>query len=139
MKKLTGILLVFLTLGFSMNAQMAAGDHKNNYIVLTTKIPQMEPIILTANSLKEEDGEKFGDFQIVLYGLNIKGLTNIKEMDKYVNKAKATGVQIMVCKLSLAKLKINSTDLHPYIKVVDHAFTHAIELQKNKNYYSLEL
>lgn len=139
MKRSLGILLVLIMLGISGNAQTNPQGEINNYVVSTTKIPQLQPIILTAEALKEEDGSKFGDFQIVMYGPNVNGLTNKEEMKTYTAKAKAAGVSISVCKISLDRLGIDSAELHEYIQVVDHAYTHLIQLQKNKNYYSLQL
>lgn len=138
MKKIE-ILILVLMLGISGFAQTKSGSKKNNYVVSTPKVPQIEPIILTAEALKKEDGNEFGDFQIVLYGRNVKELTNKAKMNKYVKKAKTAGVKIKVCKLSINHLKIDKKELHPYIKVVEHAFTHLLQLQKNKNYYSIEL
>ena len=139
MKRSIGILLVLIMLGITGNAQSSPQEGMNNYVVSTTKIPQLQPIILTAEALKEEDGAKFGDFQIVMYGSNVKGLTNKEEMETYTKKAKAAGVTISVCKISLDRLGIDQFELHEYIQVVDHAYTHLIQLQKNKNYYSLQL
>lgn len=138
MKKI-GILILVFMLGVSGFAQTKSGIEKNNYVVSTSKIPQLEPITLTAEALKQEDGKRFGDFQIVLYGPNVKELTDKEKMKNYVEKAKAAGVEIKVCKLSINFLKIDKKVLHPYVKVVDHAFTHLLQLQKNKNYYSIEL
>lgn len=139
MKKFTGILVVLLMLAISAQAQSLPEKDKNNYAVSTTKIPQLQPIILTAEALKQEDGEKFDDFQVILYGLEIEGLTDLEKMDPIVKKAQAAGVEIMVCQLSLNKLEIEPGELHPGIKVVGHAFTHLLQLQKNKNYYSITL
>ena len=139
MKKSLGIVAILLLLGISGRAQTNATGVKNNYVVSTTKIPQLQPIILTAEALKEEDGERFGDFQIVMYGSNVKELTDKGAMEKYTGKAKAAGVEIFVCKISLDRLGIDPDNLHEYIKVVDHAYTYLIQLQKNKNYYSLQL
>ena len=139
MKRSLGILVVLMMLGVSGKAQTKPQEELNNYAVSTTKIPQLQPIILTAEALKEEDGTKFGDFQIVMYGSNVKGLTDKEEMETYTAKAKAAGVKISVCKISLDRLGIDQSELHEYIQVVDHAYTHLIQLQKNKNYYSLQL
>lgn len=140
MKRSIGIFMVLVLLGITGNAQKTdlQGD-KNNYVVSTIKIPQLQPIILTAEALKEEDGAKYGDFQIVMYGPNVAGLTNKEVMEAYATKAKAAGVSIAVCKISLDRLEIDPANLHEYIQVVDHAYTHLIQLQKNKNYYSLQL
>ncbi|WP_037374155.1 hypothetical protein [Salinimicrobium xinjiangense] len=139
MKRSIGIFMMLMMLGITANAQSGIQEEMNNYVVSTTKIPQLLPIILTAEALKEEDGSRFGDFQIVMYGSNVKGLTNKEEMETYTGKARAAGVKIAVCKLSLERLEIDAAELHEYFEVVDHAFTHLIQLQKNKNYYSLQL
>ncbi len=139
MKRSIGIYIVLVMLAFTGKAQTNSQKDKNNYVVSTTKIPQLQPIILTAEALKEEDGSKFGDFQIVMYGPNVKGLTNKEEMETYTGKARAAGVIISVCKISLDRLGIDPAELHEDIQVVDHAYTHLIQLQKNKNYYSLQL
>lgn len=141
MKRSIGILLAILMVGIAAQAQAQTHPtgEKNNYVVSTTKIPQLQPIILTAESLREEDGKKYGDFQIVIYGPNVKELTNKEKMEPYTSKAKAAGVKIQVCKISLDRLGIDPAELHNYIQVVDHAYTHLIQLQKNKNYYSLQL
>ncbi len=139
MKRSTGIFMLLMLLGITGNAQTNLQGKMNNYVVSTTQIPQLQPIILTAEALKEEDGEKLGDFQIVMYGPNVKELTNKKEMETYTAKAKAAGVAISVCKISIDRLGIEPGELHEYIQVVDHAYTHLLQLQKNKNYYSLQL
>ena len=139
MKRSLGILAILLLLGISGQAQTTETGEMNNYVVSTTQIPQLQPIIFTAEALKDEDGAKLGDFQIVMYGPNVKGLTNKAEMETYTSKAKAAGVAISVCKISIDRLGIDPGELHKYIQVVDHAYTHLIQLQKNKNYYSLQL
>jgi hypothetical protein len=74
MKRSTGIFMLLMLLGITGNAQTNLQGEMNNYVVSTTQIPQLQPIILTAEALKEEDGAKFGDFQIVMYGPNVKSL-----------------------------------------------------------------
>ena len=139
MKRSIVILMVLIMLGITGNAENNPQGDKNNYVVSTTKIPQLQPIILTAEALTKEDGTKYGDFQIVMYGSNVMELTHKEKMEAYTSKAKAAGVTISVCKISLDRLGIDQSELHEYIQVVDHAYTHLIQRQKNKNYYSLQL
>ena len=139
MKRSIVILMVLIMLGITGNAENNPQGDKNNYVVSTTKIPQLQPIILTAEALKKEDGTKYGDFQIVMYGSNVMELTDKEKMEAYTSKAKAAGVSISVCKISLERQGIDQSVLHEYIQVVDHAYTHLIQLQKNENYYSLQL
>ena len=139
MKRSIGILMVLIMLGITGNALNNPQGDKNNYVVSTTKILQLQPIILTAEALKKEDGTKYGDFQIVMYGSNVMELTDKEKMEAYTSKAKAAGVAISVCKISLDRQGIDQSQLHEYIQVVGHAYTHLIQRQKNKNYYSLQL
>jgi intracellular sulfur oxidation DsrE/DsrF family protein len=139
MKRSTGIFMVLIMWGITGNAQTNQQKEMNNYVVSTTTIPQLQLIILTAAALREEDGANFGDFQIVIYGPNVKGLTNKEEMEAYTGKAKAAGVSISVCKISIDRLGIEPGELHEYIQVIDHAYTYLLQIQKNKNYYSLQL
>ena len=99
MKKYTFIALFALLALFSTNdtqAQQIDND-KNNYVVLTKKIPQLQPIILTAEALKAEDGTNFGDFKIIICGKNIGDITNPKKMKDIIEKAENTGVQLIAC------------------------------------------
>jgi intracellular sulfur oxidation DsrE/DsrF family protein len=139
MKKVTALFIVVLMLGFSGCAKKTPTREKNNYVVSTTKVPQLKPIILTAEALKEEDGQQFGDFQILVYGNSVKELTDKQKMEPYVIQAKAAGAKIFACSIALERNGVAPEELHEYIKVVDHAFTHLLQLQKNKNYYSIEL
>lgn len=139
MKKSIGMLVVLIMMSMNIKAQGSLAGEKNNYVVSTTKIPQLQPIILTAEALREEDGERYGDFQIVMYGPNVMELTDKETMGPYTRKARAAEVEILVCKISLDRLGIDPKDMDDYIQVVDHAYTHLIQLQKNKNYYSLQL
>lgn len=139
MTRSIGSVLLLIMLSQYGHAQDTPAGGKNNYVVSTTKIPQLQPIILTAESLKKEDGENFGDFQIVIYGPNVRELTDTENMEKYIVRAKAAGAAILVCNLSLERLKIKPKDLHEDIMVIEHAFTHLLLLQKDKNYYSLQL
>lgn len=47
-----------------------------------------------------------------VYGSNVKGLTNKEEMGTYTKKAKAAGVTISVCRISLDRLRIDQSELH---------------------------
>src|SRR5690606_9176985 len=89
MKRSTGIFVLLLMLSLNLSAQSISTVTKNYYVVYTTQIPQLQPIILTALALQEEDGENFGDFQIVFYGPNVLELTDNEKMETYTRQAKA--------------------------------------------------
>ncbi|MFZ0489246.1 MAG: sulfur reduction protein DsrE, partial [Salegentibacter sp.] len=73
---------------FSVNAQAQTSTQKDhNYVVLTRKIPQLKPIILTAEALSEKDGDEYGDFQVVICGKTVTDLTDKGLMKPYLEQA----------------------------------------------------
>ncbi|WP_027124984.1 sulfur reduction protein DsrE [Gelidibacter mesophilus] len=135
MSSLFLILTVFST--FKMKAQ-EMGKSKNNYVVLTTKVPQLQPIILTAQALKEEEGEAFGDFQVIICGKDIGQITDHEKINIFIEKAETSGVQIIACGFSLNKFKVNQSKIPASIKVVENGILYNFQLQK-KGYKSLSL
>ena len=135
---LSSILLV-LTL-FSANKTQAQqiNNDTNNYVVLTKKVPQLQPIILTAEALKAEDGTNFGDFKIIICGKNIGDITNPKKMKDIIEKAENTGVQLIACGFSLNKFKVDKTKVPKEIEVVENGILYNFQLQK-KGYKSISL
>lgn len=49
----------------NLKAQQMNND-KNNYVVISKKVPQSQSILLTAEALKTEDGQNFVDFQVII-------------------------------------------------------------------------
>jgi len=111
---------------------------KNNYVVLTKKIPQLQPILLTAETLKKEDDNAFGDFQVIICGKTVNQLSNKELMDKFIEKAKTINVKIVVCGLSLKKFKIDKSIVPKSIEVVKNGLLYDFRLQE-KGYLSIEL
>lgn len=107
MKKLIlGLFILTLTFTNVLNAQTSKQDHhSHNYVVLTKKIPQLQPIILTAEALAEEDGKSFGDFQAIICGKTVEDLTDKEMMKKFIEKAQKAHVKIVVCGFSLKNSK----------------------------------
>ncbi|MFD1095619.1 DsrE family protein [Salegentibacter chungangensis] len=119
-------------------AQEKHETEKRNYIVLTRKIPQLKPIILTAKSLAEEDGHHFGDFQVVVCGKTVSGLQDKEKMAPYLEMAEEAGVHIKACGFSLKKFETDPDKLPKEIEVVKNGLLHNFRLQK-KGYLSIEL
>ena len=74
MKTLLSTFAIILSL-FTATAQEQSTsniNHKNNYVVLTKKVPQLKPIILTAEALKAQDKENYGEFQVIICGKTVK-------------------------------------------------------------------
>lgn len=132
---------LFLMLTLFSTANLKAQQHlndKNNYVVLTKKIPQLQPIILTAEALKAEEGDDFGDFQVIICGKEIGDITNTHKMKKFIRKAEEAGVHLVACGFSLNKFKIDTTKVPEEMKVVENGILYNFQLQK-KGYNSLSL
>ncbi|MDC6350452.1 sulfur reduction protein DsrE [Zeaxanthinibacter sp. PT1] len=137
MKTLYISLILALTTLFSSPVQ-AQDITVHNYVVLTKKIPQLKPILLTAKALHEEQGKLFGDFQVIVCGQHIGDLTDKEQMTPYLQEAEAQGVTIVACGFSLKKFKVDAGSLPKGIKVVENGILHNFRLQ-NKGYKSLSL
>lgn len=138
MKKSLLIFSAFLMLfTFKTKAQQSAED-LNNYVVLTKKIPQLQPILITAEELKAEDGEKFGNFEVIVCGETVKGLTEKEELQKYLDRAKKTGVKIKACGFSLRKFGVDPSKIPEALEIVENGILYNFRLQK-KGYFSIEL
>ncbi|MCG2420173.1 DsrE family protein [Aequorivita sp. F47161] len=120
MKKYIQILIVLLSL--SATAQQTAKP--KDFVVLTSKLEQLKPILLAADNLPDKE-----NFQIVMYGPNAADLLKT-ETKEYINWATNSDVKISVCKMSLDKLQIDPKTLPKQIEVVENAFLTAFQLQK---------
>ena len=116
--------------------QMNTG--KNNYVVLTKKVPQLQPIILTAEALKAEEGDAFGDFQVIICGKEIGDITDTEKISGFIEKAEKVGVQLVACGFSLHKFKVDEKKVPHEMKVVKNGILYNFQLQK-KGYKSLSL
>ncbi|MCZ4319052.1 sulfur reduction protein DsrE [Aequorivita viscosa] len=133
----TLILILFVTFGNTQNA-VSQTSETQNYVVLTKKAPQLKPILLAAKSLAKEDGQNFGEFEIIFCGKNIGDLTNVENLKPHIEAAEAIGANIIACGFSLKKFHVDASKLPKEIKVVDNGILHNLHLQK-KGYLSLEL
>ncbi len=138
MKKIALIFATFIML-FSLNthAQQHSPD-KNNYVVLTKKIPQLQPIFITAEELKSEDGNNFGDYQVIVCGQTVKGLTDKAAMKKFIDHAEKAGVALKACGFSLKKFGVDPNEIPSEMEIVENGILHNFQLQK-KGYFSIEL
>lgn len=135
------IILIFTAVLMLFSVKTQAQNHeteKNNYVVLTKKIPQLQPILITAEALKKEDGHHFGDFQVIVCGETVKGLTNLEEMKKFTTRSKKAGVELIACGFSLKKFGVAPTEIPSEMKIVENGILYNFQLQK-KGYFSIEL
>ena len=106
---------------------------QTNFVVLTSKFQQLEPIMLAAQEMKNS----FGVFKIVLYGSEVGEFTK-PTAERYIKWAKATGVNLSVCAMALERMKVDPKSIPKEIEIVDNAYLHSLQLQK-KGYKSLSL
>ncbi|HBC04360.1 MAG TPA: sulfur reduction protein DsrE [Aequorivita sp.] len=132
-------ILLMITLFSTTHLQaQQTDDYKNNYVVLTKKVPQLQPIIMTAEALKAEDGKAYGDFQVIICGKLIGDITNPEKMGDFIEKADNAGVQINACGFSLNKFKVDKSKIPEGIHTVENGILHNFQLQK-KGYKSISL
>ncbi len=113
-------------------------ESKNNYVVMTKKVPQLQPIIMAAEALKAEDGKDFGDFQVIICGKEIGDVTDTEKITGFIEKAEKAGVSIVACGFSLTKFKVDRTKVPKEMKLVENGILHNLQLQK-KGYKSISL
>ena len=134
---LSSLVLIFTLFNNPLQAQ-DHGHKLNNYVVLTKKVDQLKPIILTAQSLKEEDGEHFGDFQAIVCGQDITLLTDKEKMKDFLKQANDAGVKLIACGFSMKKFGVDAKDIPSEFEIVENGILYDFQLQK-KGYYSLGL
>lgn len=139
MKKLTYLIVLSGIFSFTAcKAQKLNNTESHKYVVLTKKIPQLKPILLTAEDLQKEDRNNFGDFQVIICGKTVTELTDREKLETFIKKAKELNVTINACGFSLKKFGVDETQLPKDIKVVKNGILYDLQLQK-KGYYSLGL
>jgi len=132
-------LFTMLALFNTVNLQAQHMDEsKNNYEVMTKKVPQLQPIIMAAEALKAEDGKDFGDFQVIICGKEIGDVTDTEKITGFIEKAEKAGVSIIACGFSLTKFKVDRTKVPKKLQVVENGILHNLQLQK-KGYKSISL
>ena len=134
----TVVIVMTLFTSCSSLAQNTVDTNKNNYVVLTKKVPQLEPIILTAEALKEEDGSNFGQFEVIICGKEIGDITDSSKMNGFIVRAENVGVKLVACGFSLNKFKVDTTKVPDEMKTVENGILYNLQLQK-KGYNSLSL
>jgi intracellular sulfur oxidation DsrE/DsrF family protein len=131
-------ILITIALFFGLFANQTFAQTKRNYIVITSNIEQLKPIILAAKGLAKEDGPNFGKFEVVLCGKAVTGLTEGEKILPVLEMADKESVRLIACGLSLSKFNMNKDSIPKQVKVVDNGLLYDFQLQK-KGYLSIEL
>ncbi|WP_186755072.1 sulfur reduction protein DsrE [Echinicola salinicaeni] len=130
------LLVLLLTIwGISnISAQEIDVNTKVDYVVLTKKIAQLEPILLAAESLSK--ATSFGNFEVIICGKEVVNLKDENKMKAHIEKAKRLGVVLNACGFSLKKFGVAYEEVP--IKIIDNGILYNLQLQQ-KGFLSLEL
>jgi intracellular sulfur oxidation DsrE/DsrF family protein len=130
--------LLFLILGTpQLKAQNQTGEQQN-YVVLSKNIKQLKPILMTADSLAEEDGETYGEFQVVLCGKTVQDIKNNADFKLLLKQAELQNVTVTVCGLSLNAFEVDQKQLPEHLEVVENGILYGFQLKK-KGFISLTI
>ncbi|NIK93580.1 sulfur reduction protein DsrE [Mangrovimonas sp. CR14] len=130
------ITMVFLL--FGTTHIKAQNPDKQNYLVISKNIKQLNPILLTAQELQNEDGKTFGDFIVIFCGKTVSKMVNDPDLNKLLEQAKEQHIQILACGLSLKKFHINPEELPNSIKIAENGILKSFQLIK-KGYLTLTI
>ncbi|MDF0716303.1 sulfur reduction protein DsrE [Muricauda sp. 334s03] len=114
-----------------VSAQSTYLKDKNNYFVLTRKIPQLKAILLAADELGTKDGSKFGEFHVVICGETVKELTNLETMQPFLDLAQSEKIKLLACGFSLKKFGVDANQLPKQMDVVANGILYGFNLQKD--------
>ena len=129
--KIIFILSMFLLLiGTNQSYAQEINQDKNNYLVLSKNIKQLKPVLLTADELAEEDGKKYGEFYMVIFGSTVNEIPGNAKFEKLLKKAKAKNIRVFVCGMSLSKSNIDPEKLPDGLEVTGNAITYGLQLTK---------
>jgi|GEM_PF-362661 len=113
--------------------QLQAHDinpEKNNYLVLSKKIQQLKPVLLTANELAKEDGGGYGGFYVIICGKTVNEIADNPDFNELLEKAKAQNVKVYVCGISLSKFNINPETLPSNLEITPNGILYGFQLAK---------
>ncbi len=103
---------------------------KNNYLILSKNIRQLEPVLLTAAELSTADGDDYGEFYVVLCGKTVTDIPDNPEFVRLLKRAEALNVRIFVCGISLAKFKIDANQVPTGATVIENGILYGLQLSK---------
>jgi intracellular sulfur oxidation DsrE/DsrF family protein len=93
---------------------------------------------MTADSLAEEDGETYGEFQVVFCGKTVQDIKNNADFKLLLKQAELQNVKITVCGLSLNAFEVDQKQLPEHLEVVENGILYGFQLKK-KGFISLTI
>lgn len=130
-------MFLFIFGSFQSQAQNI-NSKKNNYLVLSKNIQQLNPVLLTADELAKEDGKKHGAFYIIICGKTVVDIADNPDFIELVKKAKTQNVSVFVCGISLSKFNVNPDALPSNVEITPNGILYAFQLAK-KGFISLTI
>jgi intracellular sulfur oxidation DsrE/DsrF family protein len=129
-KLFAGILLLLFSL------QLQASNDKDNLLFMLRKMQHLKAATQTVKQIKSGDSQlDAGNIVVILCG---KVVQEIPQQTELLKAAKAQGIQVLACGLSLKKFGVDPASLPSEISYVENGFIKAFELQK-EGYLSVEL
>ena len=123
------VLFVLILGTGDLKAQTSTSD-QNDYVVLSKTIKQLKPILLTATSLAEEDGENYGEFQVVFCGKTVAEIQDNADFQALLKQAAQHHLKVYVCGLSLQAFEVNPEELPHHLEVVENGIFYGFQLKK---------
>jgi len=130
MKHLLIILTTICALSFGTSHAQDFNPKKHNYLALSKNIQHLQPVILTASELAQEDGKKYGKFFMLIYGKTVEDIPNNEEFARLLEQAKALNIEVFACEFALKKFKVDLDQLPSNLKTTKNAFLYGYQLQK---------
>ncbi len=133
---INSITIIFVLI--SLQTQAQSKSTTDNYVVLTKKVQQLKPIILSAQELQNENKNQFGEFAVIFCGKEIGDITDPEKIDPFIEMAKTANVRIVACGFSLSKFKVDKSKVPEENEIVENGILYNFQLQK-KGYFSISL
>jgi len=129
MKQLFIMVSLFLMVLGTIEAQ-EFNSEKHNYVVLSKNIKQLNPVLLTAKALAEEDGVDFGEFFVIICGKTVQDIPNNEDLEYILKKAKTQNIRVFVCGISLKKFGIDSNKIPETMELTENGILYGFQLAK---------
>lgn len=127
-----------LLLSFGVVQAQDFDPQKNNYLLLTKNIKQLNPVLLTAEELAKEDGNSYGEFYVVICGKTVKDIPDNNSFKKLLEKAKEQHVKVFVCGISLDKFQVDPSELPDQLIRTENGILFGFQFSK-KGFISLTI
>ncbi len=131
------LLVLFTVLGqtvqpiYANNPIVSTTNNEVVNYIMTTGVPGYVPVlIMTSAEMMSKEGEKFGRFEVVLYGAAVKQFADKEAGQKLVDMAKTSGATIILCDFALMKYGISRESLPKGLEFIPNVFTYSLDMIK---------